>query len=104
MSDVWVASIGRFAFKEEMGEKFVLSPKEELGYEIIITKLEEVWGSLLKQGDNCCKKGDWIGLLEENKTFLSMVCHVSSTFRLECNNNVWHLYIPQNMNIYIVAS
>jgi hypothetical protein len=32
MFDVWVLSIGRFASKEEMGEKFVLSPKEELGY------------------------------------------------------------------------
>ncbi len=40
MFDVWVVSIRRFASKEEMGEKFVLSPKEELGYEIFITKLE----------------------------------------------------------------
>jgi hypothetical protein len=72
----------------------VLSPKEELGYEIIITKLEEVWGGLLKGGNNRCKKRNWIGLLEGNKAFLSMVCGVSSNFRLECNNNVQHLYIP----------
>ncbi len=44
MFDVWVASTGRFASKEEMGEKFVLSLEEELGYEKIVTKLEEVWG------------------------------------------------------------
>jgi hypothetical protein len=41
MSNVWVASARRFASKEEMGENFVLFPKEELGYERIITKLEE---------------------------------------------------------------
>jgi hypothetical protein len=29
-----------FASKEEMGENFVLSLEEELGYEKIITKLE----------------------------------------------------------------
>jgi hypothetical protein len=50
-----VACVGRFGSKEEMGEKFVLSLEEELGYEKIITKLEEV-GGLLKRGDNCCKK------------------------------------------------
>jgi hypothetical protein len=55
MFDVWVAFIGRFASKEEMGEKFVLSLEEELGYEIIITKLEELWGGLLKDRDNYCK-------------------------------------------------
>jgi hypothetical protein len=32
-----------------MGEKFVLSPKEELGYEIIINKLEEVWGGFIER-------------------------------------------------------
>jgi hypothetical protein len=58
MSDVWVASIGKFASKKEMGDKLVLSPKEELGYERIITKLEEVWGSLLKKGNICCKERD----------------------------------------------
>ncbi len=72
----------------------MLSPKKELGYEIIITKLEEVCGGLLKGGDNHCKKGNWIGLLEKNKAFLSMVCGVSSNFRPECSNNVQHLYIP----------
>jgi hypothetical protein len=37
-----VAFIGRFASKEQMGKNFVLSLEKELGYEIIITKLEEV--------------------------------------------------------------
>jgi hypothetical protein len=32
MFDVWVAFIRRLASEGEMGEKFVLSPKEELGY------------------------------------------------------------------------
>ncbi len=41
MSNVWVASAGRFASKEEMGKKNLLSPKKELGYERIITKLEK---------------------------------------------------------------
>jgi hypothetical protein len=40
------------------GLKFVLSPKEELGHERIVTKLKEVWGGLLKGGDNHCKKGN----------------------------------------------
>jgi hypothetical protein len=40
MFDMWVASTKNFASKEEMGEKFVLSLEEELGYERIVTKLE----------------------------------------------------------------
>jgi hypothetical protein len=79
MSNVWVVSIGRFASKKEMGEKFGLYPEEELGYEIIITKLEEVWGGLLRGGSNCHKegywiglKGYWIGLLEEKEALLSL--------------------------------
>ncbi len=77
-----------------MCEKFVLSPKEGLEYEIMFTKLDEVGGGggLLKGGDNRCKKRNWIGLLEENKAFLFMVCHVSSTFRPKCNNDVQHFY------------
>jgi hypothetical protein len=47
MFDVWVASVGKFASKKEMGEKFVLSVEKELGYEGIVTKLEKVWGGLL---------------------------------------------------------
>jgi hypothetical protein len=88
MYSVWVASAGRFASKEEMGENFVLSPEEKLGYEIIIIKLEEVWGPLLKGGDNRCKEVNWIGLLKNNKVFMSMVCCVLYIFRLECSNNV----------------
>jgi len=38
--DMWVASTKNFASKEEMGEKFVLSLEEELGYEKIVTNLE----------------------------------------------------------------
>ncbi len=44
MSDVWVVYVGRFASKEEMGKKIMLSLEEELGYERIVTKLEEAWG------------------------------------------------------------
>jgi hypothetical protein len=44
MYGVWVASAGKFTSKKEMGKKFMLSLEEELGYEIIIIKLEEVWG------------------------------------------------------------
>jgi len=44
MFSVWVAFARRFASREEMGEKIVLSPKEELEYERIVIKLEEVWG------------------------------------------------------------
>ncbi len=87
-----------------MGEKIVLSPKKELGYERIVTKLKKVWGGLLKGWDNRCKEGDWIGLLEENKAFWSMVCCASSTFRPECSNNVQHLYIPQDIKLYLVGS
>jgi hypothetical protein len=86
--NVWVAPIGRFASREEMGKKIVLSLEEELGYERIVTKLEEVWGDLLRWGDNYCKKGNWIGLLEENKVFPSMVCCASFTFRPKCSNDV----------------
>jgi hypothetical protein len=39
-----VAFARRFASREEMCEKIVLSPKEELEYERIVIKLEEVWG------------------------------------------------------------
>jgi len=85
-------------------KKIVLSPKKELGYERIVTKLKKVWGGLLKGGDNCCKEGDWIGLLEENKAFSSMVCCASSTFRPECSNNVQHLYIRQDIKLYVVGS
>ncbi len=89
VSNVWVAFEGRFASKEEMGQKFVLSLEEELGYEKNVTKLEEVWGGgLLRRGDNHCKEGDWIGLLEENKVLSSLVCHVSFTFKPKCSNNV----------------
>jgi hypothetical protein len=38
---------GKIASKKEMGEKFVLSLEKELGYEGIVTKMEEVWGVLL---------------------------------------------------------
>ncbi len=43
-------------------------------------------------------------MLEENTTFPSMVCRASSTFRLECNNNAQHLYILQDIKLYIVGS
>jgi hypothetical protein len=69
-----LASVGIFASKEKMGENFVLSPEMELGYDIIVTKLKKVWRSLLKGGDNHCKKGDWIGLPKKNKAFQFMVC------------------------------
>ncbi len=49
---------GKIASKKEMGEKFVLSLEKELGYEGIVTKMEEVWGVLLWGADNCCKEGD----------------------------------------------
>ncbi len=104
MFDVWVASARRFASKEEMGKKIVLFPEEELGYEKIVIKLEKVWGGLLRGGDNHCKEGDWIGLLEENKAWESMVCYASSTFRLECSNDVQHLYIPQDIKLYTMGS
>ncbi len=90
MFDVWVVFIGRFASKEETGEKFVLSLEEDLGYERIVGR---VVGGFIERGDNHCKKVNWIGLLEKNKTFMFMVCHASSTSRLECNNDVQHLYI-----------
>ncbi len=51
MYSVWVASTGKFASKEEMGKKIMLSLEEELGYERIIIKLEKVWGGLLKGGN-----------------------------------------------------
>ncbi len=60
-------------------------------------------GVLLRGGNNCCKKGDYIGLLEENKVFLFMVCRTSSTLRLECNNDVQHLYMLQDIKLYIVG-
>jgi hypothetical protein len=61
-------------------------------------------GGLLKGGNNHCKIGDWIVLLEDNKVFSSMVCCASSTFKHECNNNVQHLYILQDIKLYIVGS
>jgi hypothetical protein len=88
MFGVRVVSATRFASKEKMGEKFVLSPKEELGYERIVIKLEEMWGGLWRGGNNHCKEINWIGLLENNKAFLSMVCRVLSTFKPECSNDV----------------
>jgi len=33
-----------------------------------------------------------------------MVCHASSTFKPECNNDVQHLYILQDIKLYIVGS
>jgi hypothetical protein len=74
-------------------QKIVLSLEEELGYERIVTKLEKVWGGLLKGWNNSCKEKYWIGLLEKNKVFSSMVCHVLFTFKPECNNDVQHFYI-----------
>ncbi len=88
MYSVWVAFIGKIASKEEMGKKIMFSLEEELGYERIIIKLEKVWGGLFKGGDNSCKEINWIGLLEKNKVFMSMVCCVLSTFKPKCNNNV----------------
>jgi hypothetical protein len=35
---------------------------------------------------------------------MSMICCVLSTFKPKCNNNVQHLYIPQDIKLYIVAS
>jgi hypothetical protein len=102
----WVAFVGKFASKKKMDEKFVLSPEKELGYEGIVIKLEEVLGvggGLLRGGDNCFKEGNWIGLLEKNKTFRSMVCCTSSTLRLECNNDVQHFYMLQDIKLYIVG-
>jgi len=99
----WIYHYQRSA-KKEMGEKIVLSPRKELGYERIVSKLEKVRGGLLKGGDNHCKEGDWIGLLEKHKAFSSMVCCASSTFRPECNNNVQCPYIPQDIKLYVVGS
>jgi hypothetical protein len=48
MFDVWVVCVRKFASKEKMGKKIVLSPKEELGYERIVTKLEQVSRGLLR--------------------------------------------------------
>jgi hypothetical protein len=39
---VWTITKGRFAFIEEMGDKFILSLEEELAYEKIVVKLEEM--------------------------------------------------------------
>jgi hypothetical protein len=61
-------------------------------------------GGLLRGGNNYCKERDLIGLLEENKVFLSMVCRVSFTFKPECNDDVQHLYISQDIKLYIVGS
>jgi len=83
MSNVWVASARRFASKEEMGEKFVLTPKEELGYERIITKLEEVWGSLLKGETFVAKKE------------IKLVC-----WKRTRHSRLWFvmLHLPLNLN------
>jgi hypothetical protein len=56
MSDVWVVSIGKFASKKEMGDKLVLSPKEELGYEGIVIRLEEVQGGFIERGKQLLQK------------------------------------------------
>jgi hypothetical protein len=50
-----VVFVRRFSSKKEMGKKIMLSLEKELGYEIIITKLEEVLGGLLRRGNNNCK-------------------------------------------------
>jgi len=40
IEDVWVVTESKFAFIEEMGDKFVLSLAKELAYGKIATKLE----------------------------------------------------------------
>jgi hypothetical protein len=103
MFDVWVVSIRKLASKEEMGENFVLSPEEQLGDERIIIKLEELWGGLLRGGDNCCKEVDWIGLLEEKNAFhlwfvvLHLPLDLNATMMF-CTN------ILQDIKLYIVGS
>jgi len=99
-----VASKGRFASKKEMGENLCYPQKRSWDMIESLPSWKMCGGGLLKGGDNCCKKGDWISLLEENKAFPFMVCCVSSTFRHECNNNVQHLYIPQDIKLYVVGS
>jgi hypothetical protein len=45
-------------------------------------------GGLLRGGDNHCIEINWIGLLEKNKAFMSMVYHVLFIFKPKCNNDV----------------
>ncbi len=78
MSNVWVAPIGRFASKEEMGKKFVLSLKEELGYERIITKLEEVWGGFTEMERQLLQKRrlDWFARREQGVPIYGLSCFI----------------------------
>jgi hypothetical protein len=39
-----------------MGDKLVLSPKEELGYEGIVIRLEEVQGGFIERGKQLLQK------------------------------------------------
>ncbi len=59
---MWVDSERRFGFKKEVTKKIDLAPKEELGCQRIVAKMDEVWGGMLKKGDNSYKERDWIGL------------------------------------------
>jgi hypothetical protein len=37
-------------------EKFILPLEEELEYQKIVAKLDEVWGFMLREGNNCYKE------------------------------------------------
>jgi len=81
MSNVWVASTRRFASKEEMGKKIMLSLEEELGYERIVTKLEEVWGGggVFEKGRKLLqkKKLDWFARREQSVPVYGLLCFIS---------------------------
>jgi hypothetical protein len=99
MFDVWVASIRRLASKEEMGEKFVLSPEEDLGYERIVIKLEELRG-FNEKGRQLLQRSrlDWFARRKQGIS--SMVCRAPSIFTPKCNNDVPHLHLARHQIIY----
>jgi hypothetical protein len=78
MFNVWVAFARRFASKEEMGKKFVLSLEEELGYEIIITKLEEVWGEFNDRGKQLLQRRrlDWFARRKQGIPVDGLSCFI----------------------------
>jgi hypothetical protein len=77
MFDVWVASKGILASKEEMGEKLVFSPKKELGYEKIVTKLEKVWG-FIERGRQPLQRRrlDWFVGKEQGIFIYGLLCFI----------------------------
>jgi len=70
--------VKRFASNKKMGKKIVLSPKEELRYERIITKLEKGVKGFIERGKQPLQRRrlDWFARKEQDILIYGLSCFI----------------------------